>query len=224
MENIESVEKIIDFWLLNSKKDNDCLKALSEFNSNIDSFIISLGNSGLLREGYEETKTEIERVFNIIAKESLENRQMIGRHTVHEIKKRFLMGLSKIYKYLRQIFNPKNIGTARLDRSQLANFIFNEDFGFGKIFQFNKIGKHSAYNKIRNILDTQELLTTIRLLSTKTNQERLINKWNDLGERGTIVRILGVSNQIYFIYRISEHREYKKQLRVSPRQVVFRAA
>ncbi len=227
LDNIKRIEEIIDFGILNpSANDKICIQVLRDFYSNIETFNNSINgqNIELLRKGYYQIKTEIENALNIFVKVRPEDRRIIGRRTIHKIKKRFLLGLSFYYKGLVNSFESSYKGLWSYSREQLSNFILNKKAGLGKIYNFKRIGKHSAYNKIINTLNRDELIIAIKLLQGKS-QTRTPNKWIDLGERGTIIRILKVSNNIYFVYRTSsEHRDYERQLNIPPKKVSFVAA
>ena len=97
MNNIKQIEVIIEVNILNpSINDKICVQLLRDFNSSTETFHNSINGQNIefLRKGYYETRREIENALNIFAKVNSEDRRIIGRHTIHKIKKRFLMGLS----------------------------------------------------------------------------------------------------------------------------------
>jgi len=203
-------------------KDSTYIWLLEQYLKNLNSFYSWINGSGIphIREGYVTCIKELERGINIIRLPE-DKRMSISRSYLRKFKKSFLYGLSRLLEGIRLAFDPSLTSATNINKEQLVLYFLDKKEGLGNRFLFNKQGNHAAANKLDS-LNRNELIETIRLLLKQSQLRTTRNSWIDLGSRATPVRILLIRHKLFgfgrdivgFIFKVTEHSEYDKQLNV----------
>lgn len=217
-------------------KESYYIKLIKEYLENLESFYswINGDNITYLKEGYYFCQQELARMANILIMPETElyKRRGISKGYLRKFNKLFLYGLSMVLKGIREAFTPALVSSTGIDQKQLAKYMIDEVEGIGTKFLFNTNGKYAAAKKL-NGLTKQELIVAERLLSELIHARTTKTGWIDLGEKRLPVRILLVNNKklgifgrdiVAFIFRVGEHHDYEKQLKMHPDKSSFSAA
>ncbi len=202
------------------------IKTIEEFLHNLEQFYTQIrGNT--LKKGYLLCEEILIHALKLLREPVLRRKTIPHRH-LKKLSKKFLVAMSELYKGVIGAFDPDEIGSTSMTTEQIIQYIFDGVVGLKTQFSFNKTGKYSFARRIHN-LDKHELVVVVRLLTRPSGgQVRRFNGWMDLGLGHTPVRMLGertlLRKKIYFLYKLSEHREYERQIRTSPKQAEFSAA
>jgi len=230
-KKIKEIEEIILYCITNPNgKESSYVQLLEIFLKNLNSFYKSITGDNIpdMKKGYSIVFEELQRSIELFSEDELKRRS-ISRGYCKKFNKTCLYGLSKLLDGIRVAFDPDVVTSVNIEEAQYIRYILDDKEGLGKLFLFNKIGRHSFINKI-DTLNMQELAVTVRLLIRPSgNQIRTINGWRDVGLGYTPVRLLCErrafrKDKVYFLYRLNEHSAYKSQLETSPNKVAFLAA
>ena len=227
-KKIKEIEEII-LYRISNPHDREVvyIKSLEEFLKNLTVFYNSVAGQNIpnIKKGYLIVLEELQKCIRLFSEPEFK-RKNISRRYCEKFNKIFLYGLSTLLKGIRDAFDPDIISVTNINKTQFVRNILDNIEGLGRIFLFNKAGKHSFVNKI-NELNMQELIVTARLLIRPSgNQIRTFNGWRDLGLGHAPVRILSEhkkfrKDKIYFLYRLNEHAAYENQLKNPPSKAHF---
>lgn len=229
LSHIEGISEIILTNLVNPDgNENNHIVKISLFIGNLNSFFNWL-NGRAIADMAESRKICEEILSKVIAlfRESGNKRIAISRGYLRKFNKIFLYGLSLLVKGIRAAFNPDLVSATNIDRDQLERFIIDKKEGLGNRYLFNTTGNH-AFTKKLEYLSKVELIVTERLL-LNPKKARRFRGWIDFGGGRRTLRILVkprtlLKDEVYFLFRGSEHREYQQQLKNSPTEFQFSAA
>lgn len=199
---------------------------LKIFLSNLQSFASWINAQSVpeLADGVATCLTEISTALAIF-NEPAEKRAMFANKS-NKMPRVFGGSISKIARGLRLAFSLDFLPLTNISTDQVCRYILDSNIGLGTQFRFNKRGNYAFASKIC-ALNMQELLVVLRLLTNPSDaQIRTINKWRDLGAGKTVVRILVQHclirrDQVFFLYKANEHREYEDQLSKPPKSSDF---
>lgn len=223
---ILQVRDVLQFHIADPDKDTAVsIKTVEEFLHNLEKFYNQI-RGDTLKKGYSLCEEVLIHALKLLREPVLRRTTVSQRH-LKKLSKKFLIGMSNLYKGIIEAFDPDELGKTNITIQQIIQYIFDDVIGLKTDFSFNKTGKYSFARRVHN-LDKHELVVAIRLLTRPSGcQVRTFNGWMDLGLGHTPVRILGIKTlfrkKIYFLYKLSEHREYERQLRISPKQAEFHA-
>jgi len=233
IRKIDEIEKIIMFNLrMPDGREASYVVILERYFQNLNFFYESVMGHNIpdINEGYHMIKNILVRCITFFSEK--DPKQIIMRSSISpgyckKFSATFLFGLSLLLRGIRIAFDPGIVSRTNIDRNQLVRYILDSREGLGRRFIFNTKGRHAFVNKITT-LSNDQVIVTERLLVKPGNQVRSFNGWIDLGERGTLVRILGEhrtlgKDKIHFLYKVNEHVEYESQLQTSPDKVAFSA-
>ena len=210
---------------------------IEKFLNNLTSFYEFLTNT---RKKRKVDNSEIDRSYTIIygtlaycvrlLSEPDDRRESMSKNYHKEFNKEFMYGLKQLLKGIRNAFDPENISSTGINKDQLIRYILDKKEGLGKKFQFNNLGKFAFVQRIGD-LEMQDLILVIKLLLKPSKRQiRRINGWRDLGSQQDKVRILCVTliikkERVYYLFRLSEHAIYEKEIhRLPPSKASFLAA
>ncbi len=199
---------------------------LKIFLKNLDSFYDWLNSGvGVFNKGHKAAEKALVTAI-AICEAPPERRLKISRSYLRKLNRNFLYGLSKLVVGIRKSFGVDELAKTNINAVQIANYIISKDEGLAKKFLLNHIGNHGFVNKL-DCMPKQELIVVMRLLlRPSANQVRTFNGWCDLGLGHAQVRILTQKHtfgkmRVYFLFRLSEHRDYERQLAVPPDRTRF---
>lgn len=209
-------------------KESAYIKLLESFLTNLDYFYMWLNGDKIpnIVEGYSICKDELVRSMGIL-RLSADKRASISKGYRKKFKKLFLHGLSKLLKGIRSAFDPSLISTTDINKDQLVRYFLDEKEGLRNKFLFNTAGKYNAVTKLQ-LLNKKELIEAEKLLLNQNPKRTTRNGWIDLGSGGMPLRILLIKNKefgifrkyvVMFIFRLTEHPNYDRQLNTSPDRV-----
>jgi len=224
--DMKMINTIILEYLPNPGNESLYVHKIEEFLNNLESFCRWIGGDiKNIKKGYVACEEELIKVIKLFKEQPLRRKAIPGKH-LRKINKNFLYGLLRISKGVVEAFSPEIIGKTNLKPDQITRYILDDDVGLGKRFEFNSKGGYAFARKLGE-LNRQELVAVIKLLLKPSgNQVRLFNGWKDLGRGRAPIRILAKYKflrkpRIYFLYRINEHPQYTRQLRIPSDEVSF---
>ncbi|MEK6892398.1 MAG: hypothetical protein AABX25_04385 [Nanoarchaeota archaeon] len=228
--NIGEISEIILTKLANPDgNDEYYISKLNLFMNNSSSFFNWLGGAVIdeIKEGYTAIQQILSQIIGLF-KQPPDKLAAIGRGYFRKFNKTFLYGLSRIMKGIRTVFNPELVSATNIDRNQLERFIIDKREGLGDRYVFNTTGNHAFIRKLK-LLNKAELIVAERLLLNPQKARRTRNGWIDFGEKRAPVRILVkprtlLKDEVYFLFRISEHKDYDQRLNSIPGRFEFSAA
>ncbi|MEK6963004.1 MAG: hypothetical protein AABX70_01160 [Nanoarchaeota archaeon] len=228
--HIRDMGDMIDL-LVSEKEGQKCREVLSVYIDRLMSFYFGLDPKDVpdLTIGFETARSVLVQAFKLFA-ESLEKRRLISQNKLNDLKEDFLYGLSRMYTGLKAVFDPDLVTESSITKEQLVRYFLDEKEGLRGRFAFNRMGKYAFANRLSD-LNKEELAVVERLLlrPSESQIERKREGWIGFGKHQSPVRILaseslGGKKKIYFVFKVSEHRDYESQLRISPDKMSFAAA
>ncbi|MFW6024907.1 MAG: hypothetical protein ACOCRX_01050 [Candidatus Woesearchaeota archaeon] len=228
-KRIVNISELIQYEIRNPiGKEKLFRSTFDNYKSNYSSFVNGFAKK--IPDLFKSEKYITEIFNNIIAILDLDisKREKVSGNYYTKFNKLFFRSLNLLYQGIKASFDPEIVSETNITKSQLIRFFLNKNEGIRKDYSFNTIGKHSFMNKITT-LNKNELIVVERYLMKPSELNlRKFNGWYDFGKEKSPIRILSTKhtlrrNKLYYLFKVSEHDEYQRYLRIPPKKSKFKS-